>query len=66
MQWEAIKVRSGSRTWASLYQGRPAPAAGDIFLREWWRAARQSEAEAIAALDRDGWSNGYLMVALDR
>ncbi|MFG1963102.1 phage terminase large subunit [Nonomuraea sp. NPDC049028] len=36
-QWEAIKVRSGSRTWASLYQGRPAPAAGDIFLREWWR-----------------------------
>lgn len=36
-QWEAIKVRSGSRTWASLYQGRPAPAEGDIFLREWWR-----------------------------
>lgn len=36
-QWEAIKVRSGSRTWASLYQGRPAPAAGDIFLREWWK-----------------------------
>ncbi|MET9339264.1 phage terminase large subunit [Nonomuraea sp. NPDC003804] len=36
-QWEAIKVRSGSRTWASLYQGRPAPAAGDIFQREWWR-----------------------------
>ncbi|WP_312024726.1 phage terminase large subunit [Nonomuraea sp. WAC 01424] len=36
-QWEAIKVRSGSRTWASLYQGRPAPAAGDIFQRDWWR-----------------------------
>jgi predicted phage terminase large subunit-like protein len=36
-QWQAIKVRSGSRTWASLYQGRPAPAAGDIFQREWWR-----------------------------
>lgn len=36
-QWEAIKVRSGSRTWASLYQGRPAPAAGDIFQREWWK-----------------------------
>lgn len=36
-QWEAIKVRSGSRTWASLYQGRPSPASGDIFLREWWR-----------------------------
>lgn len=36
-QWEAIKVRSGSRTWASLYQGRPTPPAGDIFQREWWR-----------------------------
>lgn len=36
-QWEAIKVRSGSRTWASLYQGRPAPAAGDLFERGWWR-----------------------------
>lgn len=36
-QWEAIKTRSGSRTWAALYQGRPAPADGDIWLRSWWR-----------------------------
>ena len=36
-QWEAIKIRSGSRTWASLYQGRPAPAEGDLFQRSWWR-----------------------------
>jgi len=36
-QWEAIKVRVGPRTWASLYQGRPAPADGDILKREWWR-----------------------------
>lgn len=36
-QWEAIKIRSGSRTWASLYQGRPAPAAGDIFESGWWK-----------------------------
>ncbi|MFI7630258.1 phage terminase large subunit [Microbispora rosea] len=39
-QWEAIKVRSGSRTWASLYQGRPAPAEGDLFQRQWWREYR--------------------------
>lgn len=36
-QWEAIKVRSGARTWASLYQGRPSPAIGDLFHREWWK-----------------------------
>ena len=36
-QWAAIKVRSGARTWASLYQGRPAPASGDILKREWWQ-----------------------------
>lgn len=36
-QWEAIKVRAGSRTWNALYQGRPTPAEGGIFKREWWR-----------------------------
>ena len=36
-QWERIKVRSGSRTWASLFQGRPSPASGDILKRDWWR-----------------------------
>ena len=36
-QWEAIKVRSGARTWASLYQGRPSPESGDVWQRQWWR-----------------------------
>lgn len=35
--WEAIKTRVGSRTWAALYQGRPAPAEGGILRRNWWR-----------------------------
>lgn len=35
-QWAAIKVRAGSRTWNALYQGRPTPAEGGIFKREWW------------------------------
>lgn len=35
--WQAKKVAVGSRTWASLYQGRPSPEAGDIFERTWWR-----------------------------
>ncbi len=36
-QWEAIKTRVGSRTWAALYQGRPTAVEGDILLREWWQ-----------------------------
>lgn len=35
-QWEAIKVRSGARTWASLYQGSPSPDEGGIFNPDWW------------------------------
>ncbi|MEV6036021.1 phage terminase large subunit [Nonomuraea sp. NPDC052116] len=55
-QWEAIKVRSGSRTWASLYQGRPAPAAGDIFQREWWREFTSSR--WIVRDDGSHWAPG--------
>jgi predicted phage terminase large subunit-like protein len=36
-QWRRIKRRSGSRTWASLYQGRPSPEAGEVWQRQWWR-----------------------------
>ncbi|WP_161580433.1 phage terminase large subunit [Subtercola vilae] len=36
-QWQAIRVRSGSRVFASLYQGRPAPDTGNIWLRGWWQ-----------------------------
>lgn len=36
-QWDAIKVRSGPRTWASLYQGHPTPESGDLFPAEWAR-----------------------------
>jgi predicted phage terminase large subunit-like protein len=35
-QWEAIKRRSGSRTWNALFQGRPSPVEGGIFQREWF------------------------------
>jgi predicted phage terminase large subunit-like protein len=36
-QWEAIKVRSGSRTWASLYQGSPTRQSGAILKRAKWK-----------------------------
>lgn len=35
-QWEAIKVRSGTRTWTSLYQGRPTPDTGNLFPKDGW------------------------------
>jgi predicted phage terminase large subunit-like protein len=35
-QWEAIKVRVGSRTWTSLYQGRPTPDTGNLFPSDRW------------------------------
>lgn len=34
---EKTKKSVGSRTWESLFQGRPTVADGSIFLREWWR-----------------------------
>lgn len=36
-QWEQIRVSVGARTFTALYQGRPSPEAGDVFLRNWWR-----------------------------
>lgn len=35
-QWDAIKVRSGKRTWASLYQGHPTPDTGNLFPTDAW------------------------------
>lgn len=35
--WEGIKRSVGPYVWASLYQGRPAPAEGGLFKRLHWR-----------------------------
>lgn len=35
-QWEQRKREMGSRAWNALCQGRPAPAEGNIFQRDWW------------------------------
>lgn len=35
--WGAKKLEVGSRAWNALYQGRPAPAGGNVFDREWWQ-----------------------------
>lgn len=35
--WELKKVEVGDRSWNALFQGRPAPAGGNMFHRDWWR-----------------------------
>jgi hypothetical protein len=41
--WAKIRQDVGERTWAALYQGRPAPLEGGVFQRSWfdtWRVDR--------------------------
>ena len=64
-QWEAIKVRIGTRGWNAQYQGRPTAAQGDIFHRDWWQ-----EYQVPLWLDRaDGskWATGMdeVMISAD-
>jgi len=35
-QWELRKRTAGTRTWASLYQGRPTPDTGNLFPADGW------------------------------
>ncbi|OPG13636.1 phage terminase large subunit [Microbispora sp. GKU 823] len=55
-EWETKKLEVGSRTWNALYQGRPAPAEGGIFKREWWREYR--DARWIVRDDGSHWVIG--------
>jgi predicted phage terminase large subunit-like protein len=36
-QWLATKSATPARFWTALYQGRPSPETGAIWLKEWWR-----------------------------
>jgi predicted phage terminase large subunit-like protein len=39
---QGIRTGIGGRTWASLYQQRPAAAEGVIFKRDWWQRFSRS------------------------
>jgi predicted phage terminase large subunit-like protein len=62
-----IRQTIGSREWAALYQGRPAPIEGAIFRKEWWKSYSQATLPAeferiIVSLDcafKTGTSNDY-------
>jgi predicted phage terminase large subunit-like protein len=40
-EWEQIRIAAGSRVFAALYQGRPSPDQGNVWLRHWWRRYRE-------------------------
>lgn len=40
-QWLATKAATASRFWSALFQGRPSPGQGDVWLQEWWRRYQQ-------------------------
>jgi len=54
-EWTERKRAAGSRAWAALYQGRPAPAEGGILKRAWFqfydqpRAVRRDDGTWFAA-----------------
>lgn len=54
-QWERRKTQAGPRTWASLYQGRPSPDAGDLFPAEW---ARYDQPMWVERADGSRWVPG--------
>ncbi|WP_128381265.1 phage terminase large subunit [Streptomyces cavernae] len=35
--WRDTRHDVGTRTWISLYQGRPSPESGNVWKRQWWR-----------------------------
>lgn len=58
-QWQNRKVKSGTRTWASLYQGRPTAQEGDVFPEHWERyyqpmwEAREDGSYWVPGMERD-------------
>lgn len=40
-QWEQIRIQAGTRDFTSLYQGRPSPDQGNVWMRQWWRRYRE-------------------------
>jgi len=36
-EWRTKRKDAGSRGWAAIYQGKPAPQEGNILKRGWWR-----------------------------
>lgn len=51
-QWEAIKTRATQRTWAALYQQRPAPVEGAVWKAAWISDNRGKTGEFYGHVNR--------------
>jgi predicted phage terminase large subunit-like protein len=52
------KIREvGSRTWNSMYQGRPSPVEGGILKRDWWK--RYDVLPWVERADGSKWATGF-------
>lgn len=55
-QWDAIRVRAGSRVFSALYQGRPSPDTGNVWQRQWWQrfvAPLWTEVDGVCRIECD-------------
>lgn len=53
--WVQTKRTQGSRNWDALYQQKPKPADGGIFLRKWFTANRYSTPPATPLMIVQSW-----------
>ncbi|GAA4439467.1 phage terminase large subunit [Phytohabitans houttuyneae] len=56
-QWEQRKREMGSRAWNALCQGRPSPAQGNIFHRDWW--VHYDQPQWTERADGTRWAVGF-------
>jgi predicted phage terminase large subunit-like protein len=55
--WELKRLEVGERSWNALFQGRPSPATGNMFKREWWRFYDQPL--WVERADGSRWAIGF-------
>ena len=59
-QWAKIRRDVGARAWTALYQGRPAPAEGNMLKRAWWQY--DTAPLAVARADGSMHTHGFDML----
>jgi predicted phage terminase large subunit-like protein len=58
-QWIATKAATEPRFWSALYQGKPTPDDGDVWLKMWWR---RYDAPLWSRMEEGGYQvDGYVL-----
>lgn len=58
-QWEQRQREVGSRAWLALFQGRPTPAGGNVFHREWFTKHTYDQAQWLVREDGSRLALGF-------